>query len=80
LFIWEERIKRKPGTSHELIKVWSKIASLDVKHDRITTIKFSPEHAGLKLLVLFKNGRIKVFHAKNVNILSKWDLIADLGK
>jgi hypothetical protein len=52
---------------------------LDVKHDRINSIKFSPEHVGLKLVVLFKNGCIKVFHAKNVNNMSKWDLIADLG-
>jgi hypothetical protein len=50
-----------------------------VKHDRINNIKFSPEHVGLKLVVLFKNGCIKVFHAKNVNNMSKWDLIADLG-
>jgi nucleoporin SEH1 len=56
LFIWEENIKRRPGTAHELIREWSKVASLNVTKNKIQDIKFSPEHCGLKLLVLYKNG------------------------
>ena len=54
VFIWEEKIIRKPGTSHSLYKQWSKVAELKVSKDKIQDIKFSPEHCGLKLLVLYK--------------------------
>ncbi|CAI2361820.1 unnamed protein product [Moneuplotes crassus] len=78
LFIWEEKIKRKPGSSHELIREWTKVASLEVTKDKIQDIKFGPEHVGLKILVLYTNGKINIFQAKNVTNLQKWELISNL--
>lgn len=77
--MWEEKIKRKPGSSHELIREWIKVASLEVTNDKIQDIKFGPEHVGLKILVLYKNGKIQIFEAKNVTNLQKWEQIANLG-
>lgn len=79
LFIWEEKIKRKPGTSHDLIRSWENSASLKVSRSKIQTIVFSPEHCGLKLLVLYKNGGLTIFQAKVVTNLKKWETIWSSG-
>ena len=79
LFIWEEKYTRKAGTSHDLVKNWVKVASIKVSKDRIQDIRFGPEHVGLKLLVLYKNGWISIYQAKIVNKLDKWDLIWNLS-
>lgn len=70
VIIWEEKIAKKQ---------WVQLTSLKVAKDKIQDIRFSPEHCGLKLLVLYTKGSIAIYQAKIVTELNRWKEICTIN-